>query len=164
MKKFLVASLIALMAGTAYAATDEAKENAVSTDATAATAEKQPEAMSLAKLKLGGKEITVMIAETEEQRKQGLMNVERMDENNGMIFSYGAPVEKACMWMKDTKIPLDVAFINGEGKIVNIEADMKPLSTDSHCNTAGPIYYALEMNAGWFAKNGVKPGDSLSNE
>lgn len=120
--------------------------------------------MSLAKLKLGGQEITVLIAETEEQRKQGLMNVKNMDENNGMIFSYGAPVEKACMWMKDTKIPLDVAFINGEGKIVNIEADMKPLSTDSHCNTAGPIYYALEMNAGWFAKNGVKPGDSLSNE
>ena len=86
MKKFLAASLIALMAGTAYAATDEAKENAVSTDATAATAEKQPETMSLAKLKLGGKEITVMIAETEEQRKQGLMNVERMDENNEAVF------------------------------------------------------------------------------
>ena len=162
MKKWLTASLLALAVGSAFAASDNTN-NTVNTDASNAVASSQAEPMSIAKLKLGGKEITVLIAETEEQRKQGLMYVDKMEENNGMIFSYGAPVEKACMWMKDTKIPLDVAFIDGAGKIVNIEADMKPLSTDNHCNTSGPIYYALEMNAGWFAKNGVKPGDSLSN-
>ncbi len=162
MKKWLVTLLLVLAAGSVSAASDNTN-NTVNTDVSSAAASSQPEEMSIAKLKLGGKEITVLIAETEEQRKQGLMDVEEMDEDKGMIFSYGAPVEKACMWMKDTKIPLDVAFIDGTGKIVNIEADMKPLTTDSHCNTGGPIYYALEMNAGWFAKNGVKPGDSLSN-
>lgn len=162
MKKWLIASLLALVAGSVFAASDNAN-NTINTDVSSAVTPAQPKPMSMAKLKLGGKEITVLIAETEEQRKQGLMYVDKMEENNGMIFSYGAPVEKACMWMKDTKIPLDVAFIDGSGKIVNIEADMKPLSTDNHCNTSGPIYYALEMNAGWFAKNGVKPGDSLSN-
>ncbi|MGN0917918.1 MAG: DUF192 domain-containing protein [Oxalobacter sp.] len=162
MKRWLIASLLALVAGSVFAASDSAN-NTINTDVSSAIAPAQPEPMSMAKLKLGGKEITVLIAETEEQRKQGLMHVDKMEENNGMIFSYGAPVEKACMWMKDTKIPLDVAFIDGSGKIVNIEADMKPLSTDNHCNTNGPIYYALEMNAGWFAKNGVKPGDLLSN-
>ena len=162
MKKWLVASLMALIAGSVSAATDNPANSTASTDTANMPATTQP-VPTAARLKLGGQEITVLVAETEEQRKQGLMGVEELLEDQGMIFSYGAPVEKACMWMKDTKIPLDVAFIDGNGKIVNIEANMKPLSTDSHCNTSGPIYYALEMKAGWFARHGVKPGDSLSN-
>ncbi len=163
MKKWLTVSLMAFLTGSASAAADKPVDNTVSTDITSTAPAAQPEPISAAQLKLGGQEITVLVAETEEQRKQGLKGVEQLLDSQGMIFSYGAPVEKACMWMKDTKIPLDVAFIDGDGKIVNIEADMKPFSTDSHCNTGGPIYYALEMNAGWFARHGVKPGDSLSN-
>ncbi len=165
MKKLLIASLLALCCGSAFAA-GGADKNAAKTapkaEAKAAAASVNPAQMSLTKLKLGGKELTLLIAETDEQRAQGLMGIEKMEENNGMIFTYPAPVTKLCMWMKDTKIPLDVAFIDGNGKIVNIET-MKPMTTDNHCNTGGPIFYALEMNAGWFAKNNVKPGDALSN-
>ena len=164
MNKLLIASLLTLSVGTAFAADiTKTTDTVPSTEAKAIEkTANSPQMMSMTRLKLGGKEITVLIAETKEQREEGLMHVEKMDENNGMIFSYGAPVEKACMWMKNTKIPRDVAFIDGNGKIVNIE-EMKPLTTDNHCNTSGPIFYALEMNAGWFAKNGVKAGDSISN-
>jgi len=61
--------------------------------------------------------------------------------------------------MKNTAIPLSVAFIDHEGVIVNIE-EMEPFTTDSHCS-AGWIHYALEMNAGWFRKNGLKPGSRV---
>lgn len=152
MKKLLVAAMMALVAGTAFA--DGAAKKA--------PAKADPTQMSLAKVKLGGKELTLLVAETDEQRARGLMGIEKMADDNGMIFTYPAPVTKLCMWMKDTKIPLDVAFIDGAGKIVNIET-MKPMTTDNHCNTGGPIFFALEMNAGWFEKNNVKPGDSLSN-
>ncbi len=170
MKKWLTVFLLALAAGSVSAADNSdsaikpADTNATSTKANAAEAvPAQPKLMSGAKLRLGGKEITLLVAETDDQRAQGLKGVSKLGENEGMIFSYGSPVEKACMWMKDTKIPVDVAFIDGTGKIINIEANMKPLSKDNHCNTGGPVWYAIEMNAGWFAKNGVKPGDSLAN-
>jgi len=61
-----------------------------------------------------------------------------------------------CMWMRNTLIPLSVAFLDDEGRIVNIE-DMKPQTEDSHCARA-PVRYALEMTQGWFAQRGLKPG------
>jgi uncharacterized membrane protein (UPF0127 family) len=64
-----------------------------------------------------------------------------------------------CMWMKNTLIPLSVAFIDDDGAIVNI-ADMEPHSEQSHCATK-PVRYALEMNRGWFAARGIKPGTRI---
>lgn len=83
---------------------------------------------------------------------------EKMAQNEGMVFVFDGPAE-VCMWMKNTLLPLSVAFIDGNGKIVNIE-DMKPQSLDSHC-AKSLVRYALEMNAGWFKQKNVKPGSLI---
>lgn len=102
--------------------------------------------------------IKAEVAAREEERRQGLMFRERMGQNEGMVFVFDAPAQ-VCMWMKNTLIPLSVAFIDGEGKIINIE-DMQPQTTDSHC-AERPVRYALEMNQGWFEKRHIKPGMAI---
>ena len=99
--------------------------------------------------------IKAEVAANDVHRQQGLMYREKMAANEGMLFIFDAPA-KACMWMKNTLIPLSVAFIDSDGKIVNIE-DMKPQTTDSHCGK-GLVRYALEMNQGWFRQKNIKPG------
>jgi uncharacterized membrane protein (UPF0127 family) len=64
-----------------------------------------------------------------------------------------------CFWMKNTLIPLSIAFLDDQGRVVNI-ADMQPQSLDSHCS-ARPVRFALEMNQGWFARRGIEPGFKL---
>ncbi|HYX64259.1 MAG TPA: DUF192 domain-containing protein [Burkholderiales bacterium] len=91
-------------------------------------------------------------------RARGLMFRREMPSNAGMLFIFDEPGSQ-CMWMKNTLIPLSVAFLNDEGKIVNIE-DMAPQTEDSHC-ARQPARYALEMNRGWFAARGIKPGTRL---
>ena len=91
-------------------------------------------------------------------RAQGLMYRKSMPQNAGMLFIFDQ-AEVHCMWMKNTLIPLSVAFIDDRGAIVNI-ADMEPQTEASHC-AAQPVRYALEMNRGWFAARGVKPGSRL---
>ncbi len=91
-------------------------------------------------------------------RAQGLMYRKSMPQNAGMLFIFDE-AEVHCMWMKNTLIPLSVAFIDDRGAIVNI-ADMEPQTEASHC-AAQPVRYALEMNRGWFAARGVKPGSRL---
>jgi uncharacterized protein len=65
-----------------------------------------------------------------------------------------------CFWMKNTLLPLSVAFVADDGTIVNID-EMKPQTLDSHCS-ARPVRYVLEMNTGWFSKKGLKAGQKLS--
>jgi uncharacterized membrane protein (UPF0127 family) len=91
-------------------------------------------------------------------RAEGLMHRKTLAQNAGMLFIFD---ERAvhCMWMKNTLIPLSVAFIDDGGTIVNI-ADMEPHSEASHC-AAQPVKYALEMNRGWFAARAIKPGSRL---
>ena len=92
-------------------------------------------------------------------RAQGLMHRKSLAPNAGMLFIFDEPAVH-CMWMKNTLIPLSVAFIDDRGTIVNI-ADMEPHSEASHC-AAQPVRYALEMTRGWFAARGVKPGSRLA--
>jgi uncharacterized membrane protein (UPF0127 family) len=99
--------------------------------------------------------IKAEVASSPAQREQGLMFRERMGPNEGMVFLFGAPAG-VCMWMKDTLIPLSVAFIDESGKIVNIE-EMKAQTLDSHCAKKA-VPYALEMNSGWFKQKNIKPG------
>ena len=91
-------------------------------------------------------------------RARGLMFRREMPSNAGMLFIFDEPGSQ-CMWMKNTLIPLSVAFLDDEGRIINIE-DMAPQTEDSHC-AHRPARYALEMNRGWFAARGVKPGTRL---
>lgn len=88
-------------------------------------------------------------------RMQGLMFREKMAANDGMLFVFPER-ERQCMWMKNTLLPLSVAFIDEAGVILNVE-NMKPRTEDSHCS-AGPARYALEMNTGWFKARNIKPG------
>ena len=115
----------------------------------------QPVKFKVASLSAGIHLIKAEVAATEAEREQGLMFREKMGPNEGMVFLFGAPAG-VCMWMKNTLLPLSVAFIDDDGKIVNIE-DMKPQTTQSHC-AAKPIRYALEMNAGWFKQKNIKAG------
>ena len=91
-------------------------------------------------------------------RMRGLMMRERLGPNEGMIFVFP---DKAghCFWMKNTLIPLSIAFLDDDGTVVNV-ADMQPHSEASHC-PARPVRYALEMEQGWFARRGIGPGSRL---
>jgi len=102
--------------------------------------------------------IHAQVAATPDQRSIGLMSRREMPANEGMLFVFEGPATQ-CFWMKNTLIPLDAAFLADDGTIVNIEA-MKPLSEASHCS-AKPVRYVLEMNLGWFAKRGIKPGSKI---
>jgi uncharacterized membrane protein (UPF0127 family) len=102
--------------------------------------------------------IKAEVAANDAERQQGLMFREKMGSNEGMVFLFDRPAE-VCMWMKNTLIPLSVAFLDEKGKIINIE-DMQPQTTDSHC-TRKPARYALEMNLGWFRQKNIKPGTSI---
>lgn len=110
-------------------------------------------------LAANGHEISASVAATFAQRKQGLMSRKSLGENEGMLFVFPRSGYHA-MWMKNTLIPLSVAFIDAHGVIVNI-AEMAPLSLDQHM-AQKPARYALEMNAGWFREHGIKAGDVLS--
>jgi uncharacterized membrane protein (UPF0127 family) len=91
-------------------------------------------------------------------RMQGLMHRKSLAPNAGMLFVFDE-LAGHCMWMKNTYIPLSVAFIDPAGVITNI-ADMTPHSEESHC-AARPALFALEMERGWFAKRGIKAGMKL---
>jgi uncharacterized membrane protein (UPF0127 family) len=106
-------------------------------------------------LTINGHALTAEVAATAETRTQGLMHRRVLPENRGMLFVFRETGSHA-MWMMNTYIPLSVAFLDESGRIINI-ADMQPHTQDSH-GAAKPAKYALEMNRGWFAKRGIKPG------
>jgi uncharacterized protein len=106
-------------------------------------------------LTIAGHKLTAEVAASNPERMQGLMNRRMMPENRGMLFVFTEETQHA-MWMKNTYIPLSVAFIDSKAIITNIE-DMKPHTEDVHPATR-PVRYALEMNVGWFAKRGIKAG------
>ena len=109
-------------------------------------------------LTIGAHKITAEVAATPEERAQGLMNRFSLQPDNGMLFVFERP-EPLAFWMKNTFIPLSIAFISADGKIINIE-DMKPQSEESHWSK-GPALYALEMKKGWFAERGIGPGTAV---
>lgn len=113
-----------------------------------------------AKIGAGLHIITAEIAADDATRMRGLMFRTSLAPNHGMFFVFeGKGIH--CMWMRNTFVPLSVAFVDDDGTIVNIE-DMQPKTEDSHC-AQRPVRYALEMERGWFAKRGIKPGFRLTN-
>ena len=97
-------------------------------------------------------------AESPAQQAAGLMFRKQMGANEGMLFADAHPGIR-CFWMRNTLLPLTIAFIDDSGTIVNL-ADMKPLDETSHCSTA-PVRFALEMHQGWFAKRGIQAGSKI---
>jgi uncharacterized membrane protein (UPF0127 family) len=99
--------------------------------------------------------IRAEIANTFETRAQGLMYRRSLGPNEGMLFVFPR-ADVQCMWMKNTLVPLSVAFMDETGKIVSI-SDMQPQTETPHC-AAAPAKFALEMSRGWFSARGVKAG------
>jgi uncharacterized protein len=98
------------------------------------------------------------VVTTPEQRATGLMRRFSLQPDHGMLFVFDRP-QLLSFWMKNTYIPLSIAFIDADGRIVNIE-DMRPQDESMHLSRR-PSLYALEMKQGWFAEKGVKPGDAV---
>ena len=127
----------------------------------ACEAQSQPQDLPRITLNAGIHNISAEVAQSPQERATGLMLRQSMPANQGMLFVF-EQAEQQCFWMKNTLIPLDIAFVAGDGTIINIE-HMKPLSLDNHCSTK-PVRMALEMNEGWFARKGVSAGSRLSGK
>lgn len=118
----------------------------------------QPSALPTVQLTAGVHLITAEVAATDAARARGLMFRQTLLPNHGMLFVFDRKAAH-CMWMRNTLIPLSVAFIDDDGTIVNIH-DMQPHDERSHC-ARQPVRFALEMAQGWFEQKGVKPGTRI---
>ncbi|WP_313623142.1 DUF192 domain-containing protein [Achromobacter sp.] len=102
--------------------------------------------------------IRAEVANTDATRRDGLMFRRELPGNDGMLFVFEQP-DVQCFWMRNTLLPLSIAFIADDGTIVNIE-DMAPQTEDPHC-ARKPVRYALEMSQGWFDAHGITAGKKL---
>lgn len=109
-------------------------------------------------IKVGSHVLRVEVAAREAELQKGLMFREKLGRDDGMLFIFPETAYHS-MWMKNTLIPLSVAFVDAGGTILNI-LDMEPGSLESHMS-AGPAIYAIETNRGWFAGKKIKPGDRV---
>ena len=109
-------------------------------------------------LHIAGVSIHAEVARTPQSRTQGLMQRTRLCQDCGMLFIF-PQAGRHTFWMKNTLLPLSIAFIAADGTIFNI-AEMQPNTIDTHI-AQGDALYALEMNSGWFTHSGVKPGDKV---
>lgn len=100
--------------------------------------------------------IRAEVARTAEERSRGLMHRSELAPDVGMLFVFPEPSVRT-FWMLNTPLALDIAFMDEDLRILNIEA-MEPASSTSHASR-GPALYALETNRGWFAAHGIEPGD-----
>jgi len=116
------------------------------------------QSMPVMELTAGFHRIEAEVASTPQTRAQGLMFRRDMAQQRGMLFVFTQDAPH-CMWMKNTLIPLSVAFLDDSGHIINVE-EMQPQSEENHC-AKQPARYALEMNPGWFAQRGLKRGDAI---
>ena len=123
---------------------------------TAAGADARPRT---ATVRVGPHPLKVEVVASDAERARGLMNRKSLGRNDGMLFIFDEPAYHS-MWMKNTLIPLSVAFIDAQGTILNI-LDMEPETLDPH-TSAGPSIYAIEVNKGWFAEKKVKAGDKVT--
>ncbi|MFT3857144.1 MAG: DUF192 domain-containing protein [Aquabacterium sp.] len=124
-----------------------------------ASAQSGPQRLPVVPLGAGMHIIKAEVARTPREHEIGLMFRESMGLNEGMLFIFPQAAPQ-CFWMKNTLIPLSVAFIGDDGAIVNVD-EMKPQTLDTHCSTK-PVRFVLEMNTGWFAKHGLKAGSQLT--
>lgn len=121
--------------------------------------EREPQtSKGMTTIRVAGHPLKVMVCQTPQSRQRGLMFKKSLPPDEGMLFVFP---QEGChpFWMKNTYIPLSIAFINRDLEIIQID-EMEPLDTTSH-TPLGPILYALETNKGWFKSNGIKVGDRV---
>ena len=109
-------------------------------------------------LTINGHRLVAEVVTTPEQRAKGLMHRFSLQPDHGMLFVFERP-QPLAFWMKNTFIPLSIAFIDAEGRIINIE-DMRPQDESSHWSR-GLALYAVEMKQGWFAAKGIGAGATV---
>ena len=115
--------------------------------------------LPLLELFAGMHRIEAEVAATSDSRQAGMMQRTSMASQRGMLFVF-PEVTKHCMWMRNTLLPLSVAFLDEKGRIINVE-EMQPQTDDNHCATQ-PARYALEMNPGWFKSRGLGAGFGIT--
>ena len=120
---------------------------------TSATMAAEPPTVELS---IKGQRIVAEVAATEAARTTGLMNRFSLQPDHGMLFVFRKP-EPQAFWMKNTYVPLSIAFIGAAGRILNLD-DMAPQTESTH-PSRGPALYALEMKKGWFAQHGIEAGE-----
>jgi len=118
----------------------------------------QPELPKIA-LAIRDIRINTEVADDPEEKEAGLMGRQELADGDGMLFVFSRP-QRMGFWMKDTLVPLSIAFINAEGIIREIH-DMKPLDTSVTASAFRDLVYALEVPRGWFAKNDITAGDRI---
>lgn len=106
-------------------------------------------------LTAGMHRIQAEVADRDDTRRTGLMHRESLAPNHGMLFVFDQPSVQ-CFWMRNTLVPLSIAFLTDDGQVVNL-ADMTPRTETPHCSEQ-PVRFALEMQQGWFAERGLKAG------
>lgn len=106
-----------------------------------------------------GNNLFVEVAATPQERQRGLMERESLEKNSGMIFVFETE-QPVSFWMKNTSIPLSIAYINKHGVILEIY-NLEPYSIDSIQSKRSSIKYALEVNRGYFKDMGIVPGDKI---
>lgn len=146
-------------AGSGEAAPDRAARAPIPTDSAMAdadsVAEQEPPTTTL---RVGGVRVQAEVADTDAERRRGLMGRDSLPEDYGMLFVY--PEQRILsFWMRNTSIPLDIAFIDRRGTIVDVQT-MQPQSEEMH-RSRQPAMYALEMEAGWFEDHAVGVGDRV---
>src|ERR1700722_16773032 len=118
-----------------------------------------PFGLRIAELKISNVPITAEVADTPQASENGLMFRDSLPEDHGMLFIFDQP-RKASFWMRNTKIPLSIAYIDSNGRILEIKS-MNPLDEAIVPSNSDEVAYALEVNQGWFARHGVSPGTKI---
>ena len=112
-------------------------------------------------IQIGEHSLDIEIADTSEKMARGLMFRKSLPENQGMLFIFQRP-RQASFWMKNTFIPLSIAYLNQEGTILEIYP-LEPLEESPVSSQSYRVAYALEVNRGWFRKHGIQPGIRIQN-
>ncbi|HEY8245590.1 MAG TPA: DUF192 domain-containing protein [Casimicrobiaceae bacterium] len=146
----MMRNILRLLAATALA---------VSLPCAAQPADGKPQSLPISKIQVGAYPVSAEVAQTPDQRSLGLMFRFSLPADHGMLFVFPEP-QPLGFWMRNTYIPLSIAYIDADGRIVSI-ADMAPRDESSHPSN-GPALYALEMRKGWFADKGLGPGTRVT--
>ena len=132
---------------------------AASLPCAAQPADGKPQSLPISKIQVGTYPVSAEVAQTPDQRALGLMYRFSLKPDHGMVFVFDRSEPRA-FWMKNTFIPLSIAFVAADGRILNID-DMAPQDERTHLSS-GPAMYAIEMRKGWFAERGIKAGDRVA--